>query len=115
MKSVALALSLAFLSNIVIAQEPAKSPLNGKTSELQKQCVENPKACEDQKAQRKQKHDVRKAWCQKHLTACEELKPIQAQAASPEKRKARQTWCQKYTTACAELKQINQTTPQSKP
>jgi len=115
MKLIVLAFSLVFLSNLAVAQEPAKSPLKEKTSELQKRCVENPKACEDQKTQRKQNKNARKEWCEKYPVPCQELKPIQAQAASPAKREARQAWCKKHSEACIALKKINQTTPQSKP
>lgn len=111
MKFIVLALSLAFLTQLTNAQESPKPPVKDKTSELQKRCVEDPKSCQEKKAVRKQKQLSRKAWCEKHAVACQELRPIQAQAASPAKREARQAWCKKHPEACSELKQINQTTP----
>ncbi|MEY3221105.1 MAG: hypothetical protein RIT27_2462 [Pseudomonadota bacterium] len=112
---VASLLSFSLAQPVVLAEEtPSKPIAKEKTGELQKRCAENPKLCQEQKAQRKQKQDVRKAWCAKHATACEELKPIQAQPPSPTKRQARQAWCKKHSAACAELKQINQNVPQSK-
>jgi len=113
MKLIMLTLSLVFLGAIANAQEP-KPPVKEKASELQKRCVENPKACEDQKTSRKQKRFTRKEWCDKYPVPCQELKPIQAPATSSSKREARQAWCKKHPDACAEWKKINQTTPQSK-
>ncbi len=112
MKLFVLALSLAFLAPIANAQE-TKPILKEKASEHQKRCVENPKACEDPKSLRKPKKNSRKEWCEKYPVPCQELKPIQAQAASPAKREARQAWCKKHAEACTEWKKINQTTPQS--
>jgi hypothetical protein len=113
MKLSTLVLSLVFLVPIVNAQE-TKPILKEKASEHQKRCVENPKACEDQKTQRKQNKNARKEWCEKYPVPCQELKPIQAKANSSSKREARQIWCKKHSEACTEWKKITQTTPQSK-
>lgn len=113
MRLIVLVLSLAFLVPLANAQE-TKPILKEKASESQKRCVENPKSCEDPKSLRKHKKNSKKEWCEKYPVPCQELKPIQAQAASPAKHQAKQTWCKKHSEACAEWKKISQTTPPSK-